>query len=164
MGIEIERKFLLAGDAWRSGIARSQRLVQGYLLPSGAGACSVRVRIGGDLAWLNIKSAIAGVERAEYEYSIPRNDAEQMLQRFCTGAIEKIRHHVPYAGRTFEVDEFGGENAGLIVAELELETADAQFERPAWLGSEVSNLRRYYNLHLVDHPYARWSAAERNGE
>jgi adenylate cyclase len=164
VGVEIERKFLVAGDAWRSAVARSQRLVQGYLMPSGTGACSVRVRIGGDLAWLNIKSAIAGVERAEYEYPIPRADAEQMLQRFCTGAIEKIRHHVPHAGRTFEVDEFGGENAGLIVAELELETADAQFERPAWLGREVSHLRRYYNLHLVDHPYARWSAAERNGE
>src|SRR4029079_3213370 len=109
---EIDRKFLVAGDAWRSAVARSQRLVQGYLMPSGTGACSVRVRIGGDLAWLNIKSAIAGVERAEYEYPIPRADAEQMLQRFCTGAIEKIRHHVPHAGRTFEVDEFGGENAG----------------------------------------------------
>jgi len=164
VGIEIERKFLLAGDGWRKSVVRSQRLVQGYLMPAGTGRCSVRVRVGGDLAWLNIKSALAGVERAEYEYPLPRADAEQMLERFCAGAIEKIRHHVPHAGRTFEVDEFGGENAGLIVAELELDAVDAHFERPAWLGPEVSHLRRYYNLHLVDHPYARWSAAERNGE
>jgi adenylate cyclase len=208
VGIEIERKFLLADDSWRDSIARSQRLVQGYLTPgrspsapdrspsaaeamdgqersaeakdgrerpsmatdgqerpaSSHGACSVRVRIGGDAAWLNIKSAVAGVERAEYEYVIPRADAEQMLERFCAGVVEKIRHHVPHAGRTFEVDEFVGDNVGLIVAELELEAVDAHFERPSWLGREVSDRRRYYNLHLLDHPYARWSAAERNGE
>lgn len=164
MAVEIERKFLLSGDGWRASVAHSQRLIQGYLAPAGGGACSVRVRIGGDAAWLNIKSAVAGVERAEFEYAIPRPDAEQMLGRFCRGVVEKIRHHVPHAGRMFEVDEFGGDNAGLIVAELELEAADAPFERPAWLGREVSDKSRYYNLHLLDYPYSRWSAAERSGE
>jgi adenylate cyclase len=167
MGVEIERKFLLAGDAWRAGVVRSQRFVQGYLTrPGGAQppACSVRVRIGGEAAWLNVKSALAGVERLEYEYPIPRGDAEQMLHRFCRGVVEKIRHDVPYAGVTFEIDEFAGDNAGLIVAEVELASADAQFARPAWLGREVSDRRRYYNLHLVDYPYSRWSAQERNGD
>jgi adenylate cyclase len=172
MGIEIERKFLLADDSWRGSVTHSQRLIQGYLSgpaagdvrPAGKAGCSVRVRIGGEAAWLNIKSAVAGVERAEYEYAIPRTDAEQMLDRFCAGVVEKIRHHVPHAGRTFEIDEFAGDNAGLIVAELELEAADVRFERPAWLGREVSDQIRYYNLHLLEHPYSSWSAAERNGE
>jgi len=165
MGIEIERKFLLAGDGWRSLVVRSQRLLQGYLTRPADGAtapaCSVRVRIGGEAAWLNIKSANAGIERAEYEYPVPRVDAEQMLARFCRGTVEKIRHHVPHAGQTFEIDEFFGDNAGLIVAELELDSVDAEFERPGWLGREVSDQRRYYNVHLLEHPYSRWSATER---
>jgi adenylate cyclase len=165
MGTEIERKFLLASEDWRRSVARSERLVQGYLTRTGHGApCSVRVRIGGDQAWLNIKSAISGVERREYEYAVPCADAEAMLREFCDGVIEKVRHHVPHGGRTFEVDEFFGDNAGLVVAELELEAADASFERPAWLGPEVSDRPRYYNLHLLDHPYSQWSAAERAGD
>lgn len=167
MATEIERKFLLHADDWRAAIARSQRLVQGYLTRNGGPggpACSVRVRIAENSAWLNIKSAIVGVERREYEYAIPAPDADQMLAEFCSGVIEKIRHYVPYAGRTFEVDEFFADNAGLIVAELELEAADARFERPSWLGREVSDVQRYYNLHLLDYPYSRWSAAERIGE
>jgi adenylate cyclase len=168
MATEIERKFLLASDVWRAAVERSQRMTQGYLTHadggSGAPACSVRVRIAGDSAWLNIKSAIAGVERREYEYAIPVADAEQMLGEFCDGVIAKIRHYVTHAGRTFEVDEFLGDNAGLIVAELELEAADAPFERPPWLAGEVSDKLRYYNLHLLDHPYSRWSTAERDGE
>jgi adenylate cyclase len=167
MAREIERKFLLATDAWRAAVERSQRMDQGYLTRVGDRpdrlACSVRVRIAGDAAWLNIKSAIAGVERLEYEYAIPPADADQMLGAFANGIVGKIRHYVPYAGRTFEVDEFR-RHAGLIVAELELEAADAQFARPPWLGSEVSDKLRYYNLHLLDHPYSHWSAAERAGE
>ena len=124
----------------------------------------MRVRIAGDLAWLNIKSAMAGIERREYEYAIPAADAEHMLGEFCDGVVGKIRHYVPYRGWTFEVDEFLGDNAGLIVAEMELEAATEPFERPPWLGREVSDKPRYYNLHLLDHPYSRWSAAERDGE
>jgi len=168
MAIEIERKFLLASDAWREAVERSQRMKQGYLTRAGGSArtssCSVRLRIAGDLAWLNIKSAMAGIERREYEYAIPVADAENMLGEFCDGVVGKIRHYVPYGGRLFEVDEFLGDNAGLIVAELELEATTEHFERPPWLGREVSDKPRYYNLHLLDHPYSQWSAAEREGE
>jgi adenylate cyclase len=168
MATEIELKFLLASDAWREAVERSQPMKQGYLTRTGssarAPACSVRLRIAGDLAWINIKSATAGIERLEYEYAIPVADAEQMLGEFCDSVVEKIRHYVPYSGRLFEVDEFLGENAGLIVAELELEGTTEQFERPKWLGREVSDKPRYYNLHLLDHPYSRWSTAEREGE
>lgn len=168
MATEIERKFLLASDAWREAVERSQRMKQGYLTRAGGSAgiaaCSVRLRIAGDLAWLNIKSAVAGIERREYEYAIPAADAEKMLGEFCDGVVEKIRHYVPYRGRLFEVDEFLDDNAGLIVAELELEAATEQIEGPPWLGREVSDKPRYYNLHLLEHPYSRWSAAEREGE
>jgi len=167
MATEIERKFLVAADEWRASVTRSQRMTQGYLTRAGTArgpACSMRVRIAGDAAWLNIKSAIAGIERREYEYAVPVVDAARMLAEFCPGVVEKIRHYVPHGGRTFEVDEFLGDNAGLIVAELELEAADARFERPSWLGREVSAAPRYYNLHLLNHPYSHWSAVERAGE
>lgn len=164
MGVEFERKFLLAGGEWRDSVVASQRLVQGYLTAPGRGECSVRVRIGDGEAWLNVKSAVAGVERLEFEYAIPPADAGQMLARFCPATVEKIRHHVPYGGALFEIDEFLGANAGLIVAEIELPAADAAFARPAWLGREVSDKRRYYNLHLLEHPYSTWNAAERAGD
>ena len=150
MAVEIERKFLVVGSDWRAQAQRSQRLVQGYLTTAGGrgarpqakdeqdgaqtgpgSACSVRVRIGGDRAWLNIKSAIAGIERREYEYAIPPSDAERMLAEFCPARVEKIRHHVPFEEAMFEVDEFLGDNAGLIVAELELRSPTAEFPRPS---------------------------------
>lgn len=168
MGIEIERKFLLASDAWRSEVSRSQRLVQGYLVSaaavtSGAARSSVRVRIGGDQAWLNIKSSNLGLARQEYEYEVPLADAEAMLARLCDGVVEKIRHYVAHANHEFEIDEFFGANDGLVVAELELDSVDEAYERPAWLGQEVSRLPRYYNLNLIAHPYSAWNAAEREG-
>lgn len=166
MAVEIERKFLVNGDEWRAQSRRSLRIVQGYLSRSGSGgaSCTVRVRIGGDSAWLSIKSAIAGIERREYEYAIPREDAERMLAEFCPDMVEKIRHDVPHAGAMFEVDEFLGDNAGLIVAELELQSATQEFPRPSWLGIEVSDRPRYYNVHLLQHPYSRWSVRERAGD
>jgi adenylate cyclase len=166
MAVEIERKFLVVGDEWQAHVLRSQRLVQGYLTRAGSGgsACSVRVRIGGDCAWLNIKSAIAGIERREYEYAIPPVDAERMLAEFCPVVVEKIRHHVPFAGAMFEVDEFLGDNAGLVVAELELQSPVDEFPRPSWLGIEVSDRPRYYNVHLLHYPYSRWNARERAGD
>lgn len=168
MGIEIERKFLLASDAWRARVSRSQRLVQGYLVSaaavtSGAARSSVRVRIGGDQAWLNIKSSDLGVARQEYEYEVPLADAEAMLARLCDGVVEKIRHYVAHANHEFEIDEFFGANDGLVVAELELDAVDEAYERPEWLGPEVSRLPRYYNLNLIAHPYTAWSDAEREG-
>jgi adenylate cyclase len=166
MGIEIERKFLLNGDDWRDVVTESERIAQGYLvsaqaLHDGTARASVRVRRTGERAWLNIKSAQLGIERAEFEYPVPLADAEQMLADLCDGVVEKIRHHVIVDGVLFEIDEFFGENAGLVVAEVELPTQDAAFPRPSWLGREVSHLARYYNVNLIAHPYLHWTQDER---
>lgn len=166
MGIEIERKFLLSGDDWRQAVTESERIAQGYLvsaqaLHDGTARASVRVRRTGERAWLNIKSAQLGIERAEFEYPVSIADAEQMLAELCDGVVEKIRHHVVVDGVLFEIDEFFGENAGLVVAEVELPTQDAAFPRPSWLGREVSHLPRYYNVNLIAHPYAHWTQDER---
>jgi adenylate cyclase len=169
MGIEIERKFLLRDDTWRAGVARTLHLRQGYVidaaaLTSGLARASVRVRVQDAHAWLNIKAARSGIARDEYDYAIPRTDAEHMLETLCNGLVEKQRHVVPVAGVHFEIDEFLGSNAGLIVAELELPAADAPFPRPPWLGREVSEYLRYFNVNLIAHPYCAWSAAERAGD
>ena len=168
MGVEIERKFLPADDSWRAGVARSERIAQGYLvgvraLQSGDAHASVRVRRAGEQAWLNIKSATLGIERAEFEYPIPVDDAAQMLSTLCDGVLEKIRHHVTVDGVLFEVDEFLDDNRGLVVAEVELPSVDSPFPRPVWLGREVSAQVRYYNVNLIEHPYSSWSDAEREG-
>ena len=168
MGTEIERKFLLASDAWRGAVSRSRRMVQGYLIAAsavttGASKSSVRVRVSGDEAWLNIKSSTLGVERQEYEYAIPLVDGDAMLARLCDGVVEKIRHYVAIGDHEYEIDEFFGANDGLLVAEIELGAVDETFERPAWLGREVSHLPRYYNLNLIGRPYSDWTAAEREG-
>ncbi|MEI7038204.1 CYTH domain-containing protein [Fulvimonas yonginensis] len=168
MAIEIERKFLLAGSSWRQAVSRSERIAQGYLvgaqaLQQGHARASVRVRRAGDRAWLNIKSATLGIERAEFEYPLPLADAEAMLASLCGGTVEKVRHYVQVDDTLFEIDEFLGVNAGLLVAEVELPAVDAPFPRPAWLGREVSALPRYYNVNLIERPYARWSEAERAG-
>lgn len=169
MAIEIERKFLLANDGWRAGIERSEPIAQGYLvgaqaLRDGTARASVRARLAGDQAWLNIKAARLGIERAEFEYPIPVDDARNLLATLCDGVLEKTRHHVRVDGVLFEVDEFEGDNRGLVVAEVELPAVDAPFPRPAWLGREVSALTRYYNVNLIAHPYRQWSPAERAAE
>jgi adenylate cyclase len=161
MAVEIERKFLVIGDAWRGEISQSQRMAQGYLAGPPSSRCSVRVRIAGDDAHINVKSVTLGVERDEFEYPIPLADAEYMLSALAGTRVEKIRHHVEAGRHVFEIDEFLGENAKLVVAEIELARADEAFQRPAWLGREVSQLARYYNLNLATHPYSGWSAAER---
>ena len=169
MAVEIERKFLVRSDVWRDRIQHSEVMAQGYLvgmqaLVQGLAKSSVRVRLSGEQAWLNIKSATRGVSRAEYEYPVPAADAREMLDTLCDGVVEKVRHHVLHEGALFEVDEFTGRNQGLIVAEIELSSEDAAFPHPEWLGAEVSELERYYNVCLIDHPYAIWSAAERAAE
>ncbi|HWU76995.1 MAG TPA: CYTH domain-containing protein [Rhodanobacter sp.] len=169
MGIEIERKFLLTDDSWRMHVERSEPMAQGYLvgaqaLRDGQARASVRARLAGEHAWLNIKAATPGIARAEFDYPIPVDDARAMLASLCDGVLEKIRHHVRVDGTLFEVDEFGGDNAGLIVAEVELPAVDAPFPRPPWLGREVSALTRYYNVNLVAHPYRQWSSTERAAE
>ena len=159
MAVEIERKFLLVSDAWRGAVEHSERLAQGYL---GGERASVRVRIGGGAAWLNIKARVRGAERLEFEYEIPLADGEQLLAELAEpGRIDKLRHHVRHAGALWEIDEFAGDNTGLVVAEIELDAVDAAFERPPWLGREVTDDVRYYNLALAERPYAQWTADER---
>lgn len=169
MAIEIERKFLLADDGWRAGIERSEPIAQGYLvgaqaLRDGTARASVRARLAGDQAWLNIKAATPGIARTEFDYPIPLDDARVLLAGLCDGVLEKTRHHVRVDGALFEVDEFEGDNRGLVVAEIELPAVDAPFPRPPWLGREVSTLTRYYNVNLIAHPYRQWSPAERAAE
>lgn len=167
MAIEIERKFLLVSDDWRAQIEHSEALAQGYLvgaqaLRDGSARASVRARLSSDKAWLNIKAATPGIARTEFDYPIPLADARTLLDSLCDGVMEKIRHHVRVDGVLFEIDEFRGDNDGLIVAEVELATVDAPFPRPSWLGREVSDLARYYNVNLIAHPYRKWSLSERD--
>jgi adenylate cyclase len=165
MGIEIERKFRVVGEGWRGRVVKSVRMAQGYIndmaaMRDGRQNASVRVRIAGDQAFLNLKSRELGTTRQEFDYEIPVADAEALLRLCVGGLIDKVRHYVEHEGRTFEVDEFAGENAGLVVAELELESADAAYARPDWLGREVTEEQRFYNLALAERPYSRWSAVE----
>ncbi|HEO72315.1 MAG TPA: CYTH domain-containing protein [Candidatus Hydrogenedentes bacterium] len=158
MATEVERKFLVANDLWRRG-ARGVSCTQGYLAPGPPAA--IRVRIMGDKATLNIKSATMDVTRDEFEYAIPLADARHILEALCTGhLIEKTRYRVDHGGFAWDVDVFGGVNEGLIVAEIELEHAEQPFDRPSWLGSEVSDDPRYFNSNLTQHPYAVWAERE----
>ena len=155
MAIEIERKFLLRDDSWKQQISAQRHIRQGYLI--GAKQASVRVRIENEQASLNIKSATLGVRRQEFEYPIPLADADELLATLCDPPlIEKIRYLVPFDGHEWEIDVFEGDNAGLVVAELELEHEDAPFTRPPWLGEEVSDDPRYYNTCLAKHSYKEW--------
>ena len=155
MATEIERKFLLASDTWRNEATEGERLAQGYL--SSDASSSVRVRVKGDKAWLNIKGVTTGIARPEYEYEIPLSDGQEILEKLVrTPIIDKTRYLVVRGDHTWEIDEFYGDNRGLLVAEVELGSADEAFERPEWLGPEVSDDPRYLNAALVTHPYTDW--------
>ena len=155
MAIEIEHKFLLANDAWRKHVSRSVKYRQGYL--SSQATSSIRVRIGNDHAWLNIKTATIGTHRHEYEYEIPMADAGEILTNLCRKPlIEKTRHFVTDDNHLWEIDEFEGDNQGLIVAEIELDATGQSFSKPPWLGLEVTDDLRYYNNNLAIHPYSEW--------
>ena len=155
MALEIERKFLLVSDGWRTLARHRQLMRQGYL--SGGSRCSIRARITDDAAWLNLKAKRSGMTRLEYEYAIPRSDADEILRELCEGPlIEKYRHEVAVGPHVWEIDEFIGDNAGLIVAEIELGSEQEAFERPAWLGEEVTQDERYYNFNLAKRPYREW--------
>jgi adenylate cyclase len=157
MAKEIERKYLLRHDGWRKEASVSVRMRQGYL--NSQGPCSIRVRIEEDQAYLNIKSATLGISRLEFEYPLPVRDAEQILDELCLRPlIEKTRHLVLHAGHRWEIDVFEGENAGLIVAEIELNDPVEAFELPDWVEKEVSHDPRYYNVCLVKDPYKNWGA------
>ena len=156
MGVEIERKFLVVDESWRESASTGMRYRQGYLSTDPSN--SVRVRACGDKAWLNIKSATIGVTRREYEYAIPPADAHAILEELCVKPlIEKTRFIVEHDGRAWEIDVFEGDNAGLVVAEIELDSVDDEFSLPAWAGEDVSGDIRYYNQRLVEHPYSIWS-------
>ena len=155
MGIEIERKFLVTNDSWHEAAGPGMPIKQGYLV--GGKDASVRVRLQGDTANLNIKSATLGVRRQEFEYPIPLADAKVLLNTLChRPIIEKMRYLAPYANKQWEIDVFEGDNAGLIVAELELQDESEQYEAPPWLGEEVSHDPRYYNTCLSQHPFKDW--------
>ena len=153
MAKEIERKFLVNGDAWKRSKGTLYR--QGYL--STVKERTVRVRLEGERAVLTIKGITRGATRAEFEYEIPFEDAEQLLDDLCERPlIEKTRYKIEHAGLIWEVDEFLNENAGLVVAEVELESEDQQFDLPEWLGEEVTRDPRYFNANLVSHPFTKW--------
>lgn len=155
MGIEIERKFLVTDEGWRQQATKQTRFSQGYL--SRDPARTVRVRIAGDAAFLTIKGATRGATRAEFEYAVPLADAQALLA-LCDGpVVEKIRHLCPHEGMTWEVDEFLGANAGLVVAEIELVSESQSFASPAWLGAEVTGDGRYVNANLAVSPFTSWA-------
>jgi adenylate cyclase len=162
MGIEIERKFLVNGDAWRT-LADGTVYRQGYLCVERGR--TVRVRIAGETAFLTIKGKSSGLSRMEYEYPIPLADADVLLTTLCEQPIiEKKRYKISWQGFVWEVDEFFGDNAGLLVAEIELAAEDQAFNKPPWVGMEVSDDRRYYNSCLVKNPYSNWKSSEAAGE
>lgn len=168
MAIEIERKFLVTGEGWRTAAHAVVPMAQGYLndlaaMDSGAMKASVRVRIAGDVAHLNLKSRDPGHTRQEFEYPVPVADARALLALSVGGLVDKRRHLVTVGGHLWEVDEFLGDNAGLVVAEIELSDADEAFQRPEWVGAEVTDESRYYNLALASRPYSQWNAEERAG-
>jgi adenylate cyclase len=155
MGIEIERKFLLRDESWRGAAGGSLDIVQGYL--ANTELASIRVRVSGAAASLNIKSMTLGAVRSEFDFPIPAADARILLERLCAKPlIEKTRHHVTYGGHLFEIDEFRGDNLGLVVVELELRENTTDFPRPPWLGDDVTDDPRYYNINLVTRPFRSW--------
>ena len=160
MNLEIERKFLVKDDGWRADAVASTALRQGYL--ANTAASSVRVRIAGGEGWLSVKAMRTGRSREEFEYAIPLADARALLDGFSEGPpIEKTRHRVPVGSHAFEIDEFAGANHGLVIAEVELDDPEEQFPRPRWLGDEVTDDARFYNVRLAREPFCDWPAALR---
>lgn len=154
MGIEIERKFLLTSTSWKE-LAPGTSYRQGYL--NSTKERTVRVRTIDDKGFLTIKGLSVGATRIEYEYEIPVVDAKHLLDDLCEKPlIEKNRYKITYGGFVWEVDEFFGENKGLIVAEIELESEDQSFDKPEWVGEEVTGDPRYFNSSLIKEPYSQW--------
>jgi CYTH domain-containing protein len=154
--LEIERKFLIAGDAWRAQCTGpGRRIAQGYLCTSPEK--SVRVRLSGDDGTLTVKGSRTGITRLEFQYSIPAAHAARLLELCELPPIDKTRHIVHHAGMKWEIDVFHGENDGLLIAEVELEREDQPLEIPGWAGAEVSDDPRYYNSSLARHPFKSWA-------
>jgi CYTH domain-containing protein len=154
VGKEVERKYRVSGEAWRA-LGRGTHYRQGYL--NSNKERTVRIRSTGEKAYITIKGITVGATRAEYEYEIPVADADAIIDTLAERPIiEKRRYEIAYGGVIVQVDEFLGENTGLVVAEVELEREDQVFEKPVWLGDEVTSDPRYYNANLVRHPYSKW--------
>ncbi len=154
MGIEIERKFLLKNEEWRLEVSSKTIIKQGYL--NSDKERTVRIRVRNDKGFLTIKGENTNATRQEYEYEIPVPDAESLLLLCQKPIIEKVRYLVPRGGKTWEIDDFGGDNLGLILAEIELESEEEQIEIPSWIGTEVTHDTRYFNSSLISHPYSKF--------
>jgi adenylate cyclase len=155
MATEIEHKFLIINDNWRDHADEGIYMVQGYM--GSNEKSSIRIRINGDSANLNIKGKTIGIQRSEYDYPIPVVEAKEILETLCDKPfIEKTRFHVMHDGHEWEIDVFAGDNEGLVVAEIELNSIDEEFSLPDWAGEDVSDDPRYYNICLVTHPYKDW--------
>jgi len=156
---EIEYKFLVSDDGWRELGAPGVRYRQGYLAQSEE--CTVRVRAGGGHGYFTIKGPRIGITRAEFEYTIPESDANEIIDSLCgTRVVNKTRYSIEYRGLVWEVDEFHGANTGLILAEVELEREDQPFDKPSWVGRDVSQNPRYANAMLAVRPYQTWSESD----
>ena len=155
MGVEIEHKFLVRKDLWYAiQKPAGVEILQGYLLTGPKK--TIRVRIAGSQAFLTIKGPSLKASRAEYEYPIPFSEATELMQICIQPVIEKVRYRIEHAGKTWEVDEFYGENDGLIIAEIELKSINESYDKPAWVGEEVTEDPRYYNAYLAEHPFLTW--------
>lgn len=155
MAIEIERKFLVSGSEWRREAGAGKPYLQGYICTDEER--TVRVRRSSDSCYLTVKGPMVGFSRTEYEYPIPLQDADEMLRNVCTQPIiEKTRYQISHDGLFWEIDEFGGRNRGLTVAEVELESENQVITLPSWIGEEVTEDPRYLNANLVQHPFDEW--------
>jgi adenylate cyclase len=157
MGVEIERKFLVDQSKW-SQINKPEGVVfkQGYIANSSE--ATIRIRIAGDKAFLTIKGITSGISRKEYEYEIPVADADEMLKNFASSWVEKKRHFINHGNHIWEVDEFSGDNNGLLMAEIELNDENERFELPDWLIEEVTGDSRYFNSNLSVAPFSKWNS------
>jgi adenylate cyclase len=155
MALEIERKYLVVNDKWQDNVIKKSVMKQGYL--AAVANATVRVRVSGSEARLTIKGRSKGISRSEYEYPIPLQDAEEILNNHIAGAlVEKVRYKVKCGDHVWDLDVFAGANKGLIMAEVELSSEEEGFQMPQWAGEEVSSDRRYYNASLASHPYCDW--------
>ena len=162
MPTEIERKFLLRDDSWRKSAVSCTLLRQAYAHFLSGNHLTFRIRIADNLAFLTLKGPVSGCSRSEFEYPVPKKDAEEILKNFCeSGMIEKYRYRVPCGSHVWEIDEFLGRNAGLVIAELELNSPEEPFEQPEWLGREVTGEIRFYNSRLREYPFQEWTEEER---
>ncbi len=155
MGVEIERKYLVDKETWSDTVKDDRSFIrQGYILNNADK--TVRIRLYDNKGYITIKGLSTGASRPEFEYQIPEEDAKELLDNFCTSRISKIRNKILYKGKVWEVDEFLDDNAGLIVAEIELSDEEEPFDLPDWVAKEVTGEEKYYNSNLSQHPYKNW--------